>query len=100
MAYSRVFTVFTPMYNRAATLPRVCESLKAQTFRGFEWLSADDGSTGNTQELARRWQAEVDFTIRCIGQVHQGKPAAFYRGVQEAGGELFLEREGVRQVIP
>ena len=30
------FTVFTPTYNRAHTLPRLYESLKRQTFRDFE----------------------------------------------------------------
>ncbi|MBW4646793.1 MAG: glycosyltransferase family 2 protein [Goleter apudmare HA4340-LM2] len=34
--YQYVFTVFTPTYNRAHTLHRVYESLKAQTYRQFE----------------------------------------------------------------
>jgi glycosyltransferase involved in cell wall biosynthesis len=34
--YQYVFTVFTATYNRAHTLHRVYESLKAQTYRDFE----------------------------------------------------------------
>jgi len=51
-----VFTVFTPTYNRANTLSRVYESLKAQTFRDFEWLIVDDGSTDSTRDIVREWQ--------------------------------------------
>lgn len=90
MAYSYTFTVFTPTYNRASTLPRVYESLKAQTFRDFEWLIVDDGSTDNTRGVVACWQSEADFQIRYIYQRNQGKPAAYNRGVQEARGELFL----------
>ena len=38
-------TVFTPAYNRAGLLPKVYESLCKQTFRDFEWVVVDDGST-------------------------------------------------------
>lgn len=50
-----LFTVFTPTYNRANVLHRVYESLCAQTFRNFEWLIVDDGSTDNTYELVKSW---------------------------------------------
>ncbi len=88
--YTYTFTVFTPTYNRASTLPRGYQSLCAQTFRDFEWLIVDDGSTDGTEELVRSWQEEGRFPIRYIYQENQGKPAAFNRGVQEARGALFL----------
>ena len=49
--YEYVFTVFTPTFNRASTLYRVYDSLKAQTYRNFEWLIVDDGSTDHTHQL-------------------------------------------------
>ena len=86
MSYQYLFTVFTPTYNRASTLPRVYEGLKPQTFRDFEWLIVDDGSRDNTRELVQMWQAEACFPIRYIYQPNRGKPTAFNRGVQEAQG--------------
>jgi glycosyltransferase involved in cell wall biosynthesis len=88
--YQYKFTVFTPTHNRAHTLDRVYESLKSQTYRDFEWLIVDDGSTDNTHEVVERWQQENKFPIRYIHQEHGHKHIAFARGVREADGELFL----------
>lgn len=99
-SYQYVFTVFTPTYNRAHTLHRVCESLKAQTFRDFEWLIVDDGSTDKTNELVKRWQEEVGFPIHYIYQENRGKHIAFMRGVQCAKGELFLNLDSDDACLP
>lgn len=88
--YQYVFTVFTPTYNRRHTLHRVYESLKAQTYRDFEWLIVDDGSTDNTCELVEQWQEENLIPIRYIYQENSHKHIAFNRGVREAKGEFFL----------
>ena len=88
--YQYVFTVFTPTYNRAYILHRVYESLKAQTYRDFEWLIVDDGSTDNTWELVKQWQKEADYPIRYLYQENNGKYIAWNHGVREAKGELFL----------
>ncbi|MDA8387640.1 MAG: glycosyltransferase family 2 protein [Nitrospiraceae bacterium] len=87
---SFVFTVFTPTYNRAHTLKRVYDSLCAQSFRDFEWLIVDDGSTDGTGELIKAWKDRSGFPMRYLRQEKQGKHAAFNRGVREAYGELFL----------
>ncbi len=89
--YQYVFTVFTATYNRRHTLPRVYDSLKAQTYRDFEWLIVDDGSTDNTGELVEQWQQENLFPIRYIYQENAHLHIAFNRGVGEARGELFIK---------
>jgi glycosyltransferase involved in cell wall biosynthesis len=88
--YNHTFTVFTPTFNRAHTLPRVYASLRDQTFCDFEWLIVDDGSTDRTDALVEQWHITANFPIRYIRQSHAGKHVAFNRGVREAAGELFL----------
>ena len=70
-------TVFTPAYNRAYTLPRTYESMKQQKNTDFIWLIVDDGSTDNTADLVRNWQAEDNgFEIRYIYKDNGGMHTA------------------------
>lgn len=70
-------TVFTPAYNRAHTLPRTYESMKQQKNTDFIWLVVDDGSTDNTAELVKRWQAEPNsFEIRYVYKENGGMHTA------------------------
>jgi len=94
------FTVFTPTYNRAHTLPRVYESLCAQTFRDFEWLIIDDGSTDGTENLVKQWQREADFPIRYIWKENGGKHTAHNRAVAEARGRCFAPLDDDDTCIP
>lgn len=85
------FTVFTATYERAHLLHRAYESLRAQTFRDFEWIVGDDGSTDDTAALVQEWQQVADFPIYYFWQKHAGKNFVFNRGVREAKGEYFAE---------
>lgn len=90
MADPPLITVFTPTYNRAHTLHRVFDSLRAQTFRDFEWLVVDDGSTDGTAELIARWAKAADFPVRYVQQDHAGKHIAHNRALGEARGYFFF----------
>jgi len=94
------FTVFTPTSNRAHTLSRVYESLKRQTFRDFEWLIVDDGSTDNTREVVEGWQREKLFIIRYFWQKNAHKKVAFNRGVLEADGKFFITLDSDDEALP
>jgi len=82
-------TILTPSYNRVHTLPRVFESLQKQTFKDFEWLVIDDGSTDNTKDLVEEFQKIADFKIRYYYQENQHKFLTFFRGIDLASGKYF-----------
>ncbi len=79
-------TVFTATYNRAHLLQRVYRSLVLQTFRDFEWLVVDDGSTDNTEETVRKLSAEGSIPIRYVRKPNGGVHTAINRGAKEARG--------------
>jgi len=83
-------TVFTATYNRAHTLGRVYASLQQQRFHDFEWLIVDDGSTDETGELVRQWQAAHPvFPLRYLQQDNSGKHIAHNHALEHARGEYF-----------
>lgn len=94
-------TVHTPTFNRARTLHRVMESLRSQTFRDFEWVIVDDGSSDDTLDKVDAWRGEADFDIivRPLG-VHRGKPFADNEGVKRARGEFFFPLDSDDRVVP
>lgn len=81
-------SVVTPTYQRAATLPRLYDSLLRQSFRDFEWVVVDDGSSDDTGSLVRRWAVEAPFRIDYVRQANQGKHVAVNRGVERSTGEF------------
>lgn len=84
-----LITVFTPTYNRAHLLSRVYESLCRQSYKDFEWLIVDDGSTDGTEKLSFLNDTSK-VNIRYVKQPNGGKHRAINRGVKEAKGELFF----------
>jgi glycosyltransferase involved in cell wall biosynthesis len=84
-------TVFTPAYNRGYIIKNLYISLCAQKNKNFEWLIVDDGSTDNTGELIKEWQAQNNgFDIIYIKTENGGKHRAINTGVRLARGELFF----------
>lgn len=97
---SFVFTVFTPTYNRAYVLWRAFESLQKQTYRDFEWIVVDDGSTDNTRAVVAELAQEASFPVRYFYQTHGHKKKAINYGVREARGELFVFLDSDDELMP
>ncbi len=85
-----LISIFTPTYNRAYILEKLYKSLCNQSFKGFEWIVVDDGSTDDTEQLINSFIAENRINIIFYKQKNQGKHIAINKGVELAQGELFF----------
>ncbi|WP_291535060.1 glycosyltransferase family A protein [Bifidobacterium sp. UBA6881] len=94
------FTVFTPTFNRSASIHRVYESLQSQTFHDFEWLIVDDGSEDDTADLVGNWTKEADFPIEYMKQSHAGKHIAWNHALQKARGRFFIIADSDDGFVP
>jgi len=93
------FSILTPAYNAAATLPRTVESVLAQTFGDWEHVIVDDGSADDTVAVARSY-AGRDSRIRVLEQDHQGVTKTRIDSMRHARGELFARLDADDAMLP
>ena len=55
----RIFSIIIPMYNESGYISRCLNSLKKQTYKNFEIILIDDGSTDNTIEIASKYNVKL-----------------------------------------
>ena len=86
------FSVIIPLYNKEAYVRKALESVIAQTFKDFECIVVDDGSTDNSADVVREL---VNDRFRLIRQPNAGVAAARNNGVKASKGEYvcFLDAD-------
>lgn len=94
------FSIFTPTYNRAHLIGGVYNSLEKQTFKNFEWIVVDDGSSDGTGELISRLSKISPFPIIYVYQENRGKHIAQNKAVEIAKGTLFLPLDSDDTIVP
>jgi glycosyltransferase involved in cell wall biosynthesis len=97
---SPTFTVLTATFNRAHTLSRVWESLRAQTFRDFEWVVVDDGSSDGTEAIVQGWASQAAFPVVYLRQENKGKHVAMNRGVAASSGAFIAVLDSDDACVP
>lgn len=76
-----------PTYNRASFIPKALESINSQSFKDWELIIVDDGSTDNSQALIESLTKSHEKTIKYIKQKNQGPAIARNTGIKAATGD-------------
>ncbi|MBI5033475.1 MAG: glycosyltransferase family 2 protein [Chloroflexi bacterium] len=87
-------SVVVPAYNAVKVLPVCLAALEHQTHRPDEIIVVDDGSSDETEHVARRCGATV------VKQSHQGPAAARNLGIQRARGDVILFTDADCEPLP
>jgi len=91
-------SIVTATYNRGDVLPRAIESIKGQTFRDYEHIIVDDGSTDDTKKVVSHVD---DSRIKYVRlNTNMGCAAAFNKGVEEARGEYISFLDSDDEYLP
>ena len=84
-------SVIIPTYNSAQFIIETLESVFAQTYKNYEVIVVDDGSTDNTKEVLKPYMSK----IRYIYKENGGPASARNVGIKNARGEYiaFLDSD-------
>ena len=80
-------TVLMPVYNAEKYLSEAIESVLNQTYREFEFLIVNDGSTDKSQAIVESYS---DPRIKLITKVNGGVSSALNAGLSEATGKFIV----------
>ncbi len=91
-------SVVIPTYNRAHLLGRAIQSVLDQTYRDFELIVVDDGSTDNTEEVVEGLSDERVKYIR--HEKNKGGAAARNTGIKAAKGQYIAFQDSDDEWLP
>ena len=92
-------TVLMPVYNGEKYLEEAVESILSQTFRDFEFIIIDGGSTDGTPAILARYQ-QTDDRIRVYYQENQKLVASLNMGCQLARAEYIARMDADDVSLP
>jgi len=86
-------SVIITVYNEEKYIEKCLDSLQVQTFKDFEMVVIDDGSTDDTLKILNEYQIS-NIKYRVFQQKHEGPAKARNFGVAKAKGEVLVFLDG------
>lgn len=93
MQINQLISIIVPVYNVEKYISKCIDSVIAQTYKDYELILVDDGSTDNSGKICDEY-ALKDSRIKVIHKKNEGVTATRDRGVKEAKGEFLFFIDG------
>ncbi len=85
---SPLLTIITVCYNSSKTIERTLKSVASQSFKDYEYLIIDGGSTDETLGIVNRYKESFGDRLRVISEPDNGIYDAMNKGIKMAHGKL------------
>ncbi len=92
-------SVLMPVYNAQRYLAQAVESVLAQTWRDFELIVINDGSTDESEAMLRRYAA-ADSRVRLVSRPNTGYVVALNEMIGLARGDLLARMDADDVCLP
>jgi len=99
MSQSPAVSVLLPVFNGIRHLREAVDSILGQTFRDFEFIIIDDGSTDASADVLRQY-AKADSRIRFVSRPNKGLTVTLNEGVGMASAPLLARMDADDIALP
>lgn len=82
---NKKLSIIVPVYNTGKYLRRCLDSLLVQTYKTFEIIAVNDGSTDDSKDILEEYESKYAITV--INQNNNGLSAARNTGIDVATGD-------------
>ena len=93
------FSIVLPTKNNAVFLELAIDSIISQTYRDWELIIVNDGSTDNTTALLQQYLSDTRVQVHTLDQ-SKGVPYALNLGISHATGEWVVRHDGDDVSLP
>ena len=87
-----LISVIFPIYNASNYLDESLQSILSQTYKDFEVILINDGSTDDSLDKCKKYQKE-DSRIKIINNKHQGLTKSLNDGIKYSTGKFIARQD-------
>ena len=85
-----ILSIITTTYNSSLTLKDTIESVLNQTYKNYEYLIVDGGSTDNTIDIVKSYENAFAGRMKWSSEKDKGIYDAMNKGFQKATGDVLM----------
>jgi glycosyltransferase involved in cell wall biosynthesis len=84
---SPLVTIIVPLFNKEKYILATLRSISGQTYKNWECIVSDDGSSDNSLLLVEQFISATPGRWKIVSQINSGPSSARNRGIKSAKGE-------------